>query len=67
MKAFYSLCALGLVLSLSGCGLKYDLYLPQPQSVQNSESENASADQSQLTLFDNSDNSQAEEADTKTE
>ncbi len=37
---------LALSLALSGCGLKYDLYLPD---------ENSRQEQSTLTLYDNSD------------
>lgn len=53
MKFSVALCILTLC-AVSGCGLKYDLYLPEPETAQTVDTADGSAGQGQLTLFDSS-------------
>lgn len=56
---FSAVLSLFILCAVSGCGLKYDLYLPEPETVQTVDADENSAEQGQITLFDSS--AQAEE------
>ncbi|EFY07678.1 LptM family lipoprotein [Succinatimonas hippei] len=51
---FSAVLSLFILCAVSGCGLKYDLYLPEPETVQTVDAKGNSAEQGQLTLFDSS-------------
>ena len=51
---FSAVLSLFILCAVSGCGLKYDLYLPEPETVQTVDVDENSAEQGQLTLFDSS-------------
>ena len=51
---FSAVLSLFILCAVSGCGLKYDLYLPEPETVQTVDADENSAEQGQLTLFDSS-------------
>lgn len=51
---FSVVLSLFILCTVSGCGLKYDLYLPEPETVQTVDADENSAEQGQITLFDSS-------------